>query len=110
MSCILIKLNIQIFFKLDSVLKAVFLFFCFFCFFAEIICAELNSFPDGVITYDQLAVMGVNYPYGTVATHSCHSGHMLVGVSPNRTCTGDSTSPTGYFDGEQPYCQGACNS
>ena len=46
------------------------------------------------------------YSYGTEAEYECLPGHLLVGF-PIRICTGDGSSITGYFDGEEPYCQGS---
>ena len=60
---------------------------------------------DGMIVYNSLPLLDESLLYGTVATHKCDSVHLLVG-SPNRTCTGDDMSTEGYFDGDEPFCQG----
>lgn len=71
----------------------------------EILCS-LDAFPEGILSSDQQALLDETFPYGTMVTYTCHSGYLLVGSS-TRTCTGDGSSSLGYFNGEQPQCQGA---
>ena len=58
-----------------------------------------------MIVYDPLPLPDGSLSDGTVASHNCDSGHILVGSS-TRTCTGDGNSVTGYFGEEEPFCQG----
>ena len=72
-----------------------------------IICHALNNLLNGMIVYDPPILPSGSLVYGTVATHTCDSGHYLVGTS-MRTCTGDDNSAVGYFNEEEPFCQGVC--
>ena len=45
-----------------------------------------------------------NYGFNVRATYTCDSGFVLVGGN-RRTCTGESSSITGAFDGEAPTCE-----
>ncbi len=44
--------------------------------------------------------------FNVTANHSCDTGFDLVGNNP-RTCSGDGSSITGAFDGEDLKCEGA---
>ena len=70
-----------------------------------ITCSQLDMLIDGMIVYNPQPLLDESLSYGTVATHNCDSVHLLVG-SFSRTCTGDDTSTEGYFDGNEPFCQG----
>ena len=72
-----------------------------------IICHALDNLLNGMIVYDPPILPSGSLVYGTVATHTCDSGHYLVGRS-MRTCTGDDNSAVDYFDEEEPFCQGVC--
>ena len=74
-------------------------------FLTAIICSPLDSLLNGRIVYDPQPLPDGSLSNGTVATHNCDSGHMLVGSS-TRTCTGDGSSIMGYFDEEEPFCRG----
>ena len=53
--------------------------------FTEILCAEL-ILENGIVMY--AADMTADYQLGTVATHSCNDGYVLMG-SLTRTCMDD---------------------
>ena len=40
-----------------------------------------------------------------MATYSCNTGFALIGNN-TRTCTGNGSSTTGFFNGVAPTCQG----
>ena len=61
------------------------------------VCQDLPPLENGVIVYSSDESPR---PVGTVATHRCNSGFMLVGVV-NRTC-----EESGRFSGTAPTCEG----
>ncbi len=44
------------------------------------------------------------HDYGTTAMYECDPGYEIAGVDSERTCTGDSSSPSGLWDGTASQC------
>ena len=64
------------------------------------ICSNLTRLPNGMVTYS-----ASDFPVlaGTVATHSCDSGYVLIGYT-NRTCM--ATGNGGEWSGMNVTCRG----
>ena len=69
---------------------------------AGITCSALINVMNGTINY--LSGTTAPYDYGTTATYQCNYGHMLTTGDSERTCTGDSSTPSGQWDGAAPQC------
>ncbi len=59
-------------------------------------CPAFPPIPNGVITYDPDMI--ANFAVGTVATHTCNEGYLLLGGP--RTCL-----PGGTWSGLTPVCR-----
>ena len=47
-----------------------------------------------------------SYSFGTTAEYRCESGFGLSGGDSIRSCEGDASSPTGFWSGDAPGCEG----
>lgn len=79
----------------------------FMCFiFTAITCVALDDPLNGATIYNMDADAEGNYPFGTVANFICTPGHRLNDEALSRRCIGDGSTVQGYFDGEEPLCEG----
>ena len=70
-----------------------------------ITCPPLTAPTNGFVTYSSsTSDENGNYAFSAMATYSCDTGFSLVGNN-TRTCTGDSSSTTGVFEGEAAICE-----
>ena len=58
-----------------------------------------------MVTFGGSTPVGGMLDFDVVATYQCDLGYALVGDM-TRNCTGDGSSTTGAFTGEQPTCEG----
>ncbi len=83
--------------------------FCFGVFCAAITCPAPSEPANGGISFTDNTGLTVTpdgtnrVPIGTVASYECTDGFSRVGEM-TRTCTGDSSSSDGIFDGVEPVC------
>ena len=74
--------------------------------FSAITCSPIADPINGTVIYSTEADGLGNYVFNVTANHSCDTEFTLVGNNP-RTCSGDGSSITGAFDGEDLKCEGA---
>ena len=67
--------------------------------YTVITCPPLSDPSNGSV------VQNIDLEFGSQAIYNCLTGFFLVGNT-IRTCTGDGSNTTGYFDGEAPTCEG----
>ena len=72
--------------------------------YTVITCPPLNDPTNGTVTYN---VESDHLEFGKQAIYNCSTGFALVGNT-TRTCTGDGSSITGFFEGEIPTCESEC--
>ncbi|XP_064395009.1 uncharacterized protein LOC135342233 isoform X2 [Halichondria panicea] len=63
-----------------------------------ITCPPLSDPSNGSVVHN------IDLEFGSQAIYNCNTGFFLVGNT-IRTCTGDGSNTTGYFDGEAPTCE-----
>ena len=68
--------------------------------YTVITCSPLSDPSNGTVAYNVESL-----EFGSQAIYNCITGFFLVGNT-IRTCTGDGSNTTGYFDGEAPTCEG----
>ncbi len=67
-----------------------------------ITCSALTVIGNGMIVYSSDRTEP--HDYGTTAMYECDPGYEITGGDSERTCTGDSSSPSGLWDGTAPQC------
>ncbi|XP_064386667.1 sushi, von Willebrand factor type A, EGF and pentraxin domain-containing protein 1-like [Halichondria panicea] len=67
-----------------------------------ITCSALTVIGNGMIVYSSDRTK--SHDYGTTAMYECDPGYEITGGDSERTCTGDSSSPSGLWDGTAPQC------
>ncbi|XP_064385319.1 E-selectin-like [Halichondria panicea] len=69
-----------------------------------ITCPPLSNPTNGSVSYSNVPDQNNSYVFNVMATYRCNSGFALVGNN-TRNCSGDGSSITGAFDGEDLKCE-----
>ena len=67
-------------------------------------CAALSDIANGMIMYSDGKLSP--HKFGMAATYECKVGYELIEGDAVRTCVGNGSNSTGYWNGTAPNCSG----